>query len=214
MMHIRQHCLELVLWGIKKEQAVTCQVWVWLPITAFFGFFRIGEMMVPNQESFDDALHLSLRDISVDSRSNPTTIWLTIKQSKTDPFHSGVKLCLTHAESRVCPVKTLLPYLAVRGSSPGPLFTFSDHTYLARSRFKTVLSATLEQAGLDDSKYNTHSFCIGAVTSAKAAGISDMHIQILGRWQSSAYQSYIRTPTPVLKKLSKQLVLSLQSVSA
>jgi len=234
--------LEQVLRGIKKEQAVTRQVRIRLPITteimhqiygvlsrspneyqsimlwaacctAFFGFLRVGEMTVPNQESFDDSAHLSLRDISVDSRSNPTTIWLTIKQSKTDPFRAGVKLCLTRTESIVCPVKALLPYLAVRGSSPGPLFTFSDHTYLTRPRFKTVLSATLKQAGLDDSKYNTHSFRIGAATSAKAAGISDVHIQILGRWQSSAYQSYIRTPTPVLRKLSKQLVSSSQSVS-
>jgi len=112
--------LEKVLWGIKKKQAITRQVRVWLPIateimhqiygmlstspneyqpimlwaaccTAFFGFLRVGEMTVPNQESFDNSMHLSLRDISVDSRSNPTTIWLTIKQSKTDPFHAGVK---------------------------------------------------------------------------------------------------------------------------
>jgi len=125
--------LEQVLYGIKKEQAVTCQVQVRLPITieimhqiygvlsrspieyqpimlwaaycaAFFGFLRVGEMTLPNQESFDDSVHLSLRGISVDSRSNTTTIWLTVKQSKTDPFSAGVKLCLTRAESIVCPV--------------------------------------------------------------------------------------------------------------
>jgi len=153
--------LEQVLRGIKKEQAVTRQVRVRLPITteimhqiygalsrspneyqpimlwtacctAFFRFLRVGEMTVPNQESFDDSVHLSWRDIAADSRSNPTTIWLTIKQSKTDPFRAG----LTHTESIVCPVKALLPYLAVRRSSPEPLFTFSDHTYLTRSWFK------------------------------------------------------------------------------
>jgi len=219
--------LEQVLWGIKKEQAVTHQVRLRLPITteimhqiygvlsrspneyqpimllaacctAFFEFLRVGKMTVPNQESFDDSVHLSLRDISVDSRSNPTTIWLTIKQSKTDPFHT---------DSIACPVKALLPYLAVWGNSSGPLFTFSDHTYLTRSQFKMPLLATLKLAGLDDSKYN-------APIGAKAEGISDVHIQIVGRWQSSAYQSYIRTPTPVLRKLSKQLVSSSQSVSA
>ena len=106
-----------------------------------------------------------------------------------------------------------LPYLAVRGSSPGPLFTFSDGTYLTRQWFKAVLLATPKQAGLDDTKYNTYSFLIGAATSAKAAGISDMHIQILGRWKSSAYQTYIRTPTPVLRELSKQLVSTSKSPS-
>ena len=68
------------------------------------------------------------------------------------------------------------------------------------------MSATLKLAGLDDSQYNTHSFCIGAATSAKMAGITGLHIQQLSRWKSSAYQGYIRTPTPVLKQLSQQLV--------
>ena len=165
-------------------------------------------MTVPSQETFDNSVHLSLDDVTLDSRSNPTIIWLTIKQSKTDPFRRGVKLCLGRTDSIVYPVKAILPYLAVRGSTPGPLFTLSDSTPLTRARFKTLLSATLKQAGLDDSKFNTHSFRIGAATSAKTAGIADVHIQMLGRWKSSAYQGYIRTPTPVLKQLSKQLVSS------
>ena len=227
--------LEQVLRGIKKEQGRTRPQRVRLPITtqimtqiysvleksptayqsimlwaacrtAFFGFLRVGEMTVPSQEAFDSSVHLSIEDVAVDSKSNPTTVWLTIKQSKTDPFRMGINLCLGHTESVVYPVKALLPYLAIRGSTQGSLFSFEDGTPLTRLRFKTLLSATLKRAGLDDSKYNTHSFRIGAATSAKMAGITDLHIQKLGRWKSSAYQSYIRTPTPVLKQLSRQLV--------
>jgi len=118
-------------------------------------------------------VHLSLGHISVDNRLNTSTIWFTIKQSKTDQFRIGVKLCLARTHSMVSPVKAILPYLAIRGGSPGPLFIFSDGSYLTRPRFKALLSATLIQAGLDDSNYNTHSFSIGAATSAKNAGISD-----------------------------------------
>ena len=53
-------------------------------------------------------------------------------------------------------------------------------TFDYRAQFKTLLSTTLKKAGLDESKYNFHGFRIGAATSAKAAGISDMHIQLLG----------------------------------
>ena len=52
------------------------------------------------------------------------------------------------------------------------------------------------------------SFRIGAATTAKEKGISDVHIKMLGRWQSSAYQLYIRTPQEQLAKLSKELVAS------
>jgi len=67
--------------------------------TAFFGFLRVGEMTVPSQESFDEMVHLTLEDVTLDSRSSPSIVWLTIKQSKTDPFQKGVKLGLSHTES-------------------------------------------------------------------------------------------------------------------
>jgi len=85
------------------------------------------------------------------------------------------------------------------------LFILPDGTPLTRAGFKSLLLTALKHAGLDNTKFNTHSFHIGAATSAKAAGIADVHIQMLGRWKSSAYQGYIKTPTPVLKQLSKQL---------
>ena len=114
-------------------------------------------------------------------------VWLTIKQSKTDPFRKGVKLCLGWTDSVVYPAKALLPYLAIRGSSQDCLFTSEDQTPLTRAQFKTLLSSMLRLAGLDDSNYNTHSFRIGAATTTKAMGIADVHIQLLGWWRSSAY---------------------------
>ena len=169
----------------------------------FFGFLRVGEMTVPSLDAYDPSVHLSLGDVALDSRTAPTIVWLTIKQSKTDPFRKGAKLCLGRTESAVCPIKALLSYLAIWKTAPGPLFISENGVPLTRAHFKTLLSATLKKAGLDDSKYNTHSFRIGAATSAKAVGISDMHIQLLGRWKSSAFQGYIKTPTHILTELSK-----------
>ena len=227
--------LEQILRGIKREQAFTRSERIRLPITidimhkiydvlsktptkyqeimlwaacctAFFGFLRVGEMTVPSQQEYDSSCHLALRDIALNNSMTPTIAWLTIKQSKTDPFRKGAKLCLSLTDSVVCPIKALLPYLALRGKGSGPLFILEDGSPLSRASFKSLLSATLKEAGLDDSKYNTHSFRIGAATSAKAAGISDAHIQLLGRWRSSAFQGYIRTPTQILTQLGRQLV--------
>lgn len=82
----------------------------------------------------------------------------------------------------------MLPYLALRKDSPGPLFILKDATPLTRSSLSTMLRATLTQAGLDTEKYSTHSFRSGAATTAADVGISDAHIKMLGRWSSDAYQ--------------------------
>ena len=221
--------LEQVLRGIKREQASTRTERVRLPITAeimqqvysvlsrppseyrstmlwaacctaFFGFLRVGEMTVPSLDAYDPSVHLSLGDVALDSRTAPTIVWLTIKQSKTDPFRKGAKLCLGRTESAVCPIKALLSYLAIRKTAPGPLFISESGVPLTRAHFKTLLSATLKKAGLDDSKYNTHSFRIGAATSAKAVSISDMLIQVLGRWKSSGlHQDTYSCPHRIVK---------------
>ena len=123
-------------------------------------------------------------------------------ESKTDPFCKGFHLFLGCTGYHICPVKALLPHLAVCGSTEGPLFITKEGSPLTRHRFNT------EPSWLEATHYNTHSFRIGAATSAKQAGISDLCIKMLGRWQSNAYETYIRMLRQQLVALSKQLVTS------
>ena len=41
---------------------------------------------------------------------------------------------------------------------------------------------------IDTKLYSTHSFRIGAATSAMKANISEAHFQMLGRWRSETYK--------------------------
>ena len=161
------------------EEYKNVMLWA-VSCTAFFGFLRVGEMTVQNQKNYDRTMHLSSQDVALDSRVTPTIIWLTITQSKTDPFCKGVRLYLGRTDSVICPVKAMLTYLAIRGKSLGCLFISKNNTPLTRAQFKTLVSTTLRTAGLNDSEYNTHSLRIGAPTTAKAVGIADAHIQLLG----------------------------------
>lgn len=103
---------------------------------------------------------------------------------------------------KLCPVEALLAYLAVRGSKAGFLFHFADGRLLTKALFVTKVREALFRAGLKADNYAEHSFRIGAATTAAMNGIDDCSIKMLGRWKSSAYQTYIRTPREKLAAYS------------
>ena len=90
--------------------------------TAFLGLLHCSKFTVPLINDYDPTVHLSLQDIATDSHTALTVIRLTIKQSKTDPFHKGIQLFLGKTDHNVCSIAAVLPYLALRNSKPGPLF--------------------------------------------------------------------------------------------
>ena len=81
-----------------------------------------------------------------------------------------------------------------------------SHSQTVNGSFSTALNKALEELHMDPSQFNTHSFRIGAATSAKQAGMSDAHLKALGRWRNDAYQKYIRLSPQDLAGLSKSLV--------
>ena len=160
---------------------------LWAAVTlCFFGFLRSGEVTVPSDSTFDPATHMTVDAISVDDISNPTLLKLRLKASKTDPFHKGIDVVVGKTNNKLCPVTALLAYLARWGNGPGFLFQFRDGKLLTKSRFVEAVQEALGVAGLDPRAYAGHSFRIGAATTARACGLSDSTIQMLGRWSSSA----------------------------
>ena len=58
--------------------------------TCFFRFLRSGEVVVPLDSEYDPAVHLSFKDVRMDSATDLQFLDITIKASKTDPFCQGV----------------------------------------------------------------------------------------------------------------------------
>ena len=172
----------------------------------FFGFLRSSELRALSQDSYDPQSTLLLSDIALDTHNNPTMLAVTLKQSKTDPFRLGVTLFMGRTGDIVCPVKGLTSFLGVRPKGHGPLFTYQGGSYLTRAQLVTALKDALSQLGVDHTRFNGHSFRIGAATTAAQKGIQDSTIQMLGRWQSAAYLPYVQTPRSQLIPISARLV--------
>ena len=168
--------------------------------TAFFGFLRVSEFTCTG--TFRPSHHISLLDLQYDNAGH---FRLHLKSSKTDPFREGCTIVLGPSGGPICPVQALLRYLAIRGPSPGPLFVRCNGSPLTPALVNSWLHSLLLSAGVSGN-YSSHSFRIGAATSAALAGIPDHLIKTLGRWSSDAYLRYIRTPPHVLLQSARHLV--------
>ena len=131
---------------------------------AFFGFLCSAEFTIQNLASFSPSIHLGLDDVAVDSMSSPSCLRLRIKASKTDPFRKGIFLHIGRGEFPLCAICSLLAYLPLRGSAPGPFFLFWDRRPLTRALLTSWLRATLSAASIQGN-FSSHSFHLGAATT-------------------------------------------------
>ena len=108
----------------------------------------------------------------------------------------------------LCPVKALGHFLAGHPGQ-GPLFVFANGSQLSKSHLSQVVKALARRSGIAPDRYSSHSFRIGTVTTAAAAGVPDWQIKALGRWLSDAYQAYIRVPDDQLRDIPALLARSM-----
>ncbi|PJE77718.1 hypothetical protein CI610_03353 [invertebrate metagenome] len=163
-------------------------------LLAFHAFLRVGEITINKSTShvlqFDDAKIIL-------AGSRPSTLELTFRSFKGHYNIRPVTLAI-HAKSQelsTCPVTALYQYIQLRGVLPGPLFTFPGNIPVSYQHFSLCLRNSLIQAGFQPNQYTSHSFRIGAASTAAATGVPDEEIQQMGRWKSLAFKRYIRLPT-------------------
>ena len=180
---------------------------LWSAFTlAFYGFLRSSEFTAPSATQFNQLVHLSNTDVSFTPEGCLT---LHLKSSKTDPYRQGCSLLIAPSHHSVCAVRALRKYLALhptRGASP--LYVFESGHYLTRAKVTTILRTLLQRLGISTELYASHSFRIGAATSAAEVGLPPWLIQTLGRWSSNCFTLYIRTPPSLLQKVPSMLAAS------
>ena len=183
-------------------------VMLWAAFTlAFFGFLRCSEFTC--NSPFDPEYHLSRTGIIFyPNILNAEHFDVIIKRSKTDPFRRGCRLTIGSSLNEFCPVRAMKIYFLQTPSIPEsrPLFQFESGAPLTRATLTSHLRSLLQQQGLDETLYASHSFRIGAATAAGSAGLPTWLIKTIGRWSSDCYERYIRTPRDVLVPVTSKLI--------
>ena len=191
-------------WSPNAHEFNTVCYWAACCI-GFFAFLRSGEFTCSSWSSYDSST-LSLGDVSIDSHSKPMMVHLTLRRSKTDVFGAGVTIHLGKTRSILCPVSSLLAYLAIRPVTPGPLFLLRSGAPLLREILVRAVRSALSSTGIDASRFHGHSFRIGAATTASYAGLPDSTIKMLGRWKSSAFVHYLCSSVQSMAGCSRRLL--------
>ena len=125
---------------------------------AYFGLLRVSEFTTASPDFFNHSTDLLLSDVALYSRTSPTMVQITLKQCKNDRFQVGNQVCLDKTSHAICPVKALVQYLTIRGSTPGPLFLLPNKQALTRIYFSKVLDKAFGDLHMSPHQFNTHSF--------------------------------------------------------
>lgn len=163
-------------------------------LLAFHAFLRVGEMTVNTFSCHT----LQYNDIAIipDCLGHPIKIEITFRSFKSNCNIRPIVLSIEKKQdTSICPVMALVQFVTIRGTNPGHLFSFPNNQPVSYQFFTTCLKQTLCAAGIDSKGYTSHSFRIGAASTAAAQGIPDEDIQHMGRWKSLAFKRYIRLPT-------------------
>ncbi len=173
---------------------------------AFFGFFRLGELLCNTPQDFNEAATcLSWGDVAVNSHLAPTMVQIYLKKSKCDQFGAGAKVVIGATGDELCPVTARLDYLGQRGDTKGAFFLGPDAKPVLKPWFVEQIRSILSSVGVAHHQYAGHSFRVGVATTAALARVEDSTIQALGHWHSVAFLQYIRTPKEHLAQVASVL---------
>ena len=159
-------------------------------LLAFFGCFRLSNLVPPSKGKFDPLKHLKKDDIRFES----DFILVFYKWSKTNQNSSRVAwVPIGSVSDARFDIKKHMQTLfsLVKSPSDAPLFTFKNNNYHSRYSLVRLLDLCIFEADLSISDYSWHSFRRGAAVFAFELGLADSAVQLLGDWSSSAFKNYL-----------------------
>ena len=159
-------------------------------LLAFFGCFRLSNLVPISKNKFDPLKHLTRNDIKFEKGM----LLVYYKWSKTNQNSDRVSWV------PICPVSDarfnimfFLQKLFIKVKVPGnfPLFSVSRKIHHSRHSLVKFLAKCVSKANLSPLDYSWHSFRRGAAVFAFKLGLADTAVQLLGDWSSSAFKNYL-----------------------
>ena len=159
-------------------------------LLAFFGCFRLSNLVPTSKKKFDPCKHLKRNDISFEKNF----VLVFYKWSKTNQNLkkvSWIPICAVSDER--FNVKHFLTKLfeTVKVPNDSPLFSFNVNQFHSKYSLIRLLDQCVFRSGLSQVDFSWHSFRRGSAVFAFELGLADSAVQLLGDWSSPAFKQYL-----------------------
>ena len=184
-------------------------------LLAFFGCFRLSNLVPGSKSKYDKFKQLSRDDIKFEN----DIVLIYYKWSKTNQNCNRVAwIPICRVKDERFDVKIYLKLLldVVKAPKEAPLFSFRKNKFHTRNTLVKLLDMCVFDSGLNIGNYSWHSFRRGSAVFAFELGIADTAVQRLGNWSSMAFKHYLEfaflKKVSVAKKISKSFDTQLKSM--
>jgi len=170
---------------------------IWAVSTlAFFGAFRIHELLCKHESTFDPDRCLLKRDVSVGGgeEGRGGTVSVRLKCPKERKAGRPTVVDILEIGGPLCPWKAFNRWSArTEQREDMPMFCWQDGTPLTGRRFNEEIKRLLgDSASTSKGTISSHSFRSAVPTILGELGHSENEIKAVGRWSSRAFTAYMK----------------------
>jgi hypothetical protein len=175
---------------------------VWTVCTiAFFGAFRIHELLSRAEGYFDPCFTLLRENVKLKKvkigKETEKILEITLKSPKEDRVGKEIVVDVYASHGLLCPVKAFEKWEKTNPPKEKnkPAFRDEHGTPLTGRKLNAILKRCLsEHIKYEDGFVSSHSFRAGIASLMGTLGYADNEIKAIGRWSSTAFESYLKLP--------------------
>jgi hypothetical protein len=179
---------------------------------AFWGSFRLKEILPPSKTFFEPQTDLLWTDIHF---CEQTSMIVHVKSPKTSGFPGHFIDLFSVPDTAYCPVKQLqiLKENQIQNKifcPDRPVFSLTDQVFLTTKSLIQSINAFLKPLHLlnQSDSISGHSFRQGipSLLASSPGSLSKLELQLWGRWDSSAFKSYLKLKKDQKHDIFKKIV--------
>ena len=189
----------------EKEET---QRLIWSVSTlAFYGAFRIHELVSKTESTFDPDNTLLTENLKMVGEAGNRWLEITLKCPKEKKAGRPTIIDVFETGGPLCPVMAYLKWTELNKPDLGmPLFREKNGTPMTGRRINTLLKTLLQEySSFETGTISSHSFRSGIVSILGSKGFSDEEIKLVGRWSSRAFIRYMKLPRTQQAAIAKRI---------